>query len=102
MRVILLIREMDSRPLRTTLWYIIVFFNKRAAETFLEKRVSMELITMTFFFERWKLGFEKQNITYEIILQKIKSHTCLEVNFQSTNDTNRRGHGVLFQSFSEA
>ena len=33
--------------------------------------------------------------------KEIKSHSCLEI-FQSTNATNRRGHGVLFQSFSEA
>ena len=33
--------------------------------------------------------------------KKIKSHTCLEI-FQSSNDTNRRGHSVLFESFSEA
>ena len=45
-------------------------FNKRAAETFLEKRVSMELITMTFF---WTLEISirrKKNTTYEIILQE--------------------------------
>ena len=37
----------------------------------------------------------------KLFCKKIKSHTCLEI-FQSTNDTNRRRHGVLFQSFSEA
>ena len=37
---------------------------------------------------------------YEIIMKEIKSHTCLEI-FQSTNETNRRGDSVLFQSFSE-
>ena len=35
----------------------------------------------------------------KLLCKKIKSHTYLEV-FQSTNNTNRRGHSVLFQSFS--
>ena len=34
----------------------------------------------------------------KLLCKKIKSHTCLEI-FQSTNDTNRRRHGALFQSF---
>ena len=34
----------------------------------------------------------------KLLCQKIKSHMCLEI-FQSTNDTNRRGQGVLFQRF---
>ena len=33
----------------------------------------------------------------KLLCKKIKSHTCLEI-FQSTNDTNRRGHSVLFHS----
>ena len=32
----------------------------------------------------------------KLLCQKIKSHMCLEI-FQSTNETNRRGQGVLFQ-----
>ena len=34
----------------------------------------------------------------KLLCQKIKSHMCLEI-FQSTNETNRRGQGVLFQRF---
>ena len=33
----------------------------------------------------------------KLLCTKIKSHVCLEM-FQSMNDTNRRGHGVLFQA----
>ena len=35
-------------------------------------------------------------VTYETIM-----HSCLEI-FQYTNDTNRKGRGVLLQNFSEA
>ena len=34
----------------------------------------------------------------KLLCQKIKSHMWLEI-FQSTNETNRRGQGVLFQRF---
>ena len=72
----------------------------RTSKTFLEKRVSMELITMTLL---WTLetSIQKKTLRMKLSCKKIKSHTCLEI-FQSTNDTNRRGHSVLFQSFSEA
>ena len=37
----------------------------------------------------------------KLLSKKIKYHLCLEI-FQYTNDTNRKGHGVLLQTFSEA
>ena len=45
------------------------------------------------FCERWKLAYEK-TLRMKLLCRKIKSHMCLEI-FQSTNDTNRRGHSVL-------
>ena len=42
-----------------------------------------------------------KNICMKLVCKKTKSYTCLEI-FQSTSDTNRRGRGVLFQSFSDA
>ena len=72
------------------------------SNTFLEKRVSKVFITMTLLWTLeirirkkhylWNYCERKSNLT--------RSYTCLEI-FQSTNNTNRRGPGVLFQSFSE-
>ena len=59
------------------------------SKTFLEKRVSIELITMTL------------ELCMRLLFKKIKSHTCLEI-FQCTKNTNRREHGVLFHCVSEA
>ena len=97
-------------------WYLLlnctgvfcVMFNKRVGVFYTpiknDPRVSMELITMTLF---WTLQIsirKKKTLPgahTPLLCKKIKSYTCLEI-FQSTNDTNRRGHSVLFQSFSGA
>ena len=49
----------------------------------------------------WTLesGYEKI-LGIKLLCKKINSSRVL--NFSSANDTNRRGHGVLFQSFLEA
>ena len=72
------------------------------SKTFLEKCVSMELITMTLL---WTLEISiiiKKSFTHEIIMQENQfSHVFIY--FSSLrNDTNRRGHRVLFQNFAEA
>ena len=70
------------------------------SKTFLEKRVSMELITMTLLWTL-EISIQKKTLRMKLLCKKIKSHMCLEI-FQSKNDTNRKGNSVLFLSFSEA
>ena len=67
------------------------------SRTILEKRVSMELITMTLL---WTLEISiwKKTLRMKLLSKTIKSQTCLEI-FQSMNNISQRGHGVLFQSF---
>ena len=72
------------------------------SKTFLEKSVSKESITMTLLW-RLKTRIRKKHYVWNYYARKsnlTRSYTCLEI-FQSTNDTNQKGHGVLFQTFSE-
>ena len=71
-------------------------------KTFLEKRVSKVFITMTLLWTL-EIRIRKKHYAWNYCERKSNltpSYTCLEI-FQSTNNTNRKGHGVLFQSFSE-
>ena len=56
------------------------------SKTYLEKRVSMELITMTLLWTL-QISMRKKTLRMKLLCKKIKSHTCLEISSLRTKLT---------------
>ena len=65
-------------------------------ETFLKKRVSIDFITIMLS-QMLEICIREKHFRCKSVCKKIKSYTCFELFFYKG-----RGHGVLFQNFSEA